>query len=983
MRNKGLVIFLTSVISLLCLYYLSFTWMDVRVQQKANKYATNEAGQVDFAKRQAYLNAVWKEPVFDWLGIRYTYEEVKENALTLGLDLQGGMHVTLEVSPVELVKGLAGNSKDEAFVAALQEAEQKHQAQPSLPFTKLFHQAYQQIRPRGKLSDIFSTAANRARITRETSDQAILKLLDEEISSAVDRSFEVLRARIDQFGTSQPNIQRLPGDRIQIELPGANNPARVRKLLQGVGQLQFWYVYELAELENALQAVDDLLRVEQSTAIPTQAQSATEAGKYVDNDLTEQPEQGHTLATHDATARSPLLALLKPGYGLAYAMEDVPTIQQILAREDVKARFPTDLIWLWDAKPLKLDNDAEVLALHAIKSARGGKALLTGDVITDARQVFDRQGKPAVSVHMNSRGATAWRKITAKSIGKQIAITLDDRVYSAPVVGTEIPDGNSEITGNFTIEEAKDLANILKAGSLPAPVKIVEEALIGPTLSQAAQAKGITAMLLGLVLVALFMLLYYAQGGAIANVALLFNILFVLGILAQLNTSLTLPGIAGIVLTIGMSIDANVLIFERIREELSKGIPMQEAIHQGYQKAYSSIIDANVTTFLTGAILYGLGQGPVRGFAATLMVGIVTSFFTAVFITRLIISWLVHNRRAAKLSFGFAYTQHLLSNVNLNFLGNRHLFYAISGVFIGLGLWLMIQQGGPNLGVDFTGGRSYVVAFSNPVEATALRTNLANKLGDQGVEAKTYGANNVLKITTNYLIQEETAEADEQVKNTLIAGLTNFTGLTYTDNPTASQQKTFTIASATKVGGSIADDIQSAAKKSVLFSLIMIFGYIVARFRRWQLGLAAVTALLHDSLAVLAAFAIARALGYAYEIDQVFIAAILTIIGYSINDTVVVFDRIRENKRTRGNSNFAAIANNAINETLSRTLITSFTTLMAVLVLFVWGGEVLRGFSFALLVGIIFGTYSSICIATPLVIDFTRSYRPRSRRKAK
>ena len=479
------------------------------------------------------------------------------------------------------------------------------------------------------------------------------------------------------------------------------------------------------------------------------------------------------------------------------------------------------------------------------------------------------------------------------------------------------------------------------------------------------------------------MLLYYAQGGAIANAALLFNILFVLGILAQLSTSLTLPGIAGIVLTIGMSIDANVLIFERIREELSKGMPMLAAIQRGYQKAYSSIIDANVTTFLTGAILYGLGQGPVRGFATTLMVGIVTSLFTAVFLTRLIISWLVNQRRSTKLSFGFAYTRSLFSNVNLNFLKNRYLFYTFSGLFISLGLWLMIQQGGLNLGVDFTGGRSYVVAFSNPVEASALKTSLANKLGDQGVEAKTYGANNVLKITTNYLIQEEAGEADDEVRDALIEGLEGATGFTYTDNPTTNQQATFAIVSATKVGGSIADDIQSSARKSILFSLIMIFAYIVVRFRRWQLGLAAVTALLHDSLAVLAAFAMARALGYAYEIDQVFIAAILTIIGYSINDTVVVFDRIRENQRTKVNSNFLTIANSAINETLSRTLITSFTTLMAVFVLFVWGGEVLRGFSFALLIGIIFGTYSSICIATPLFIDLVRPDRSGNRRKPK
>ena len=938
----------------------------------------DEAGNVDFAQRQAYLDAVWKEPVFSLLGIQYTYEEVKENELSLGLDLQGGMHLTLEVSPVALMQGLAGHSKDEAFVAALEAAQQKHQTQASLPFTRLFYQAYKQLPSAGRLSDVFATAANRARITHDTSDQDILKLLDAEISSAIDRSFEIIRSRIDRFGTSQPNIQRLQGTgRIQIELPGVNNPERVRKLLQGVAQLRFWEVYELSELGNALQAVNDCLVAEQKAkeSVPTQEQPAAKFTPEEGNDLAEQLEQGRTPHTHEATATSLLFRLLKPGHGLTYAVEDVATIQQILARKSVKALLPSGLIWLWDVKSHKIDGGAEVLSLYPIKPARGDKALLEGDVITDARQGFDERGRPAVSMQMNSSGAKAWKKITANNIGKRIAITLDDRVYSAPTVNTEIPNGNSQITGNFSIEEAKDLANILKAGSLPAPVKIVEEAIIGPTLGKEAQAQGIASMLLGLGLVILFMLLYYAKGGAIANLALLFNILFILGVLAQLNASLTLPGIAGIVLTMGMSIDANVLIFERIREERKRGTLMQEAINRGYQKAYSSIIDANVTTFLTGAILYGLGQGPVRGFATTLMIGIVSSFFTAVFITRLIISWLANKGQADKLTFSFSYTKNLLSNVNFDFLGNRRLFYAISGVFISIGLLLMVRQGGLNLGVDFTGGKSYVVAFSQPMEASSLKTKLADSFGEQGTEVKTYGANNVMKITTSYLIQDETPEADEQVKSTLIKSIANGTGLTYIDNATPSKEGTFTIASATKVGASIAGDIQSAAKKSILFSLIIIFGYIVVRFQRWQFGLAAVIALLHDSLVVFAAFAIARALGYAYEIDQVFIAAVLTIIGYSINDTVVVFDRIRERMRTQAGSNFLQIANSSINETLSRTLITSLTTLIAVLILFVWGGEVLRGFSFALLVGIIFGTYSSICIATPLITDLSKKYR--------
>ncbi len=633
--------------------------------------------------------------------------------------------------------------------------------------------------------------------------------------------------------------------------------------------------------------------------------------------------------------------------------------------------MPNDLQWLWDVKPHTLQDGTEVVGLYPIKQRRGGQAALEGDVITDARQVFDDRGKPAVSMQMNSSGARAWKKVTANNIDRRIAITLDNHVYSAPVVNTEIPSGSSQITGNFTIEEAKDLANILNAGSLPAPVKIVEETIIGPTLGKKAQAEGISSMFLGLGLVVLFMIFYYAKGGLIANLALLFNILFIMGMLAQLNAVLTLPGIAGIVLTIGMSIDANVLIFERIREELRAGVMMKVAIDRGYQKAYSSIIDSNVTTFLTGAILYALGQGPIRGFATTLMVGIVSSFFSAVFITRVLMSWIVSRGQENWLTFSFAYSKNILNNLSIDFLKMRRFSYAVSLVFIGIGFLLMAQQGGLNLGVDFTGGRSYVVALSQPIEPSALKTQLAEYFGDQGTEVKTYGANDVLKVTTSYLIQNETSETDEKVKHALIQGIQDLTQLTYADDTATVQAGTFTIASASKVGATIAGDIKSAAWQSIFFSLVMIFLYILVRFRRWQFGLAAVLALLHDSLAVFAAFAMARALGYAYEVDQVFIAAILTVIGYSINDTVVIFDRIRERLHMKTSGNFQEVANRSINETMSRTVITSLTTLIAVAVLFIFGGEVLRGFSFALLVGIIFGTYSSIFIATPLAIDLS------------
>ena len=975
MKNKGLIIFLTTIVSLLCLYYLSFSWIDANVQKKATQYATSQNGNLDFLKKQAYLDSVWKEPVFRAFGLTYTYEEVKENALNLGLDLQGGMHVTLEVSPVELIKGLAGNSKDETFLAAIKMAEQKQLIKATLPFTKLFYQAYKEIHPEGKLSDIFATAANRNRITRHASDQEILKYLDTEVDHAIDRAFEIIRSRIDRFGTSQPNIQRLQGTgKIQIELPGVNNPERVRKLLQGVAQLRFWKVYEPSQLSKTLDAVNNLLVAEEKEKQKDVVKSNKSSSDDMAKELAAQLEQGIDNAKNQETnLLSPLYRLTKPGYGLTYAVEDVQTIQQILERPDVKLLFPKDLMWLWDVKPHKLNDSVETLSIHPIQVGKNNLPLLEGDVITDARQVFDNHGKPAVSMQMNGQGAKLWKNITASNIGKSIAITLDNKVYSVPTVNTEIPDGNSQITGNFSIEEAKDLANILKAGSLPAPVKITEEAIIGPTLSKTAQAQGITSMALGLTVVIVFMLLYYAKGGIVANLALLFNILFILGILAQFNASLTLSGIAGIVLTIGMSIDANVLIFERIREELRIGNRIREAINKGYQRAYSSIIDSNVTTFLTGAILYGLGQGPVKGFATTLMIGIVTSFFTAVFITRLILSWWVkRGNQEEKVTFSFAYNKNILTNCHIDFLGKRKFFYAASGLFIAIGLLLIIKQGGLNLGVDFTGGRSYVVNFSDPVETALLKTKLAEQLGDQSTEVKSYGANNVVKITTSYLIQETSSKAEERAKNTLIKSIQGATGLKYTGNLTSAKKSSFTIVSTSKVGPSIAGDIQASAKKSIIFSLIVIFGYIVIRFRRWQFGLAAVIALLHDSLTVFATFAIARVFGYAYEIDQVFIAAILTIIGYSINDTVVIFDRIREMQRTNPKDSFAELANKSINDTLSRTLITSFTTLVAVLILFIWGGEVLRGFSFALLVGITFGSYSSICIAAPLILDFTK-----------
>ncbi len=569
-------------------------------------------------------------------------------------------------------------------------------------------------------------------------------------------------------------------------------------------------------------------------------------------------------------------------------------------------------------------------------------------------------------MQMSAAGAKTWRRLTASNVGRRIAIVLDNYVYSAPNVEGEIPNGNSSISGSFTIEEAKDLANILKAGALPAPTTIVEDVVIGPTLGKVAQEQGIISIVAGLGIVIIFMVFYYAKGGLIANVALFFNIFFIMGILAQLSASLTLPGIAGIVLTIGMSIDANVLIFERIKEELRNGSGLKAAISTGYSKAYSSIIDANVTTFITAMILYILGQGPVKGFAITLMIGIACSFFSAVFITRVIVEAFSKKGDNSKLSFANAFSRNALVGLNIDFLSKRKMAYIFSSTFIAVGIVAIFIKG-LTLGVDFKGGRSYVVTFTEAAVPSALKASVAPYFDNQGTEVKTYGANNIMKITTSYLIDDETDAADLKVKNALIEGITA-SGLTYSTNADLGPDS-FTISSSSKVGATIADDIKNSSYESALFALIAIFLYILIRFRKWQFGLGAIVALFHDTLFVLSAFAIVSLFGITYEVDQVFVAAILTIIGYSINDTVVVFDRIRENLGIKTGSEMKKVFNESLNSTISRTLITSITTLIVVLVLFIFGGAALKGFSFALLIGILIGTYSSIFIATPVVID--------------
>ena len=983
MQNKGAIVFLTVIITALCLYYLSFTLISNGVQEKATAYATDATGNIDFAKKRAYLDSVWRQPVYNFLGASYTYQEVKETELGLGLDLQGGMHVTLEVSPVEIVKGIAGNPKNELFNASVDQAREAAKTSDA-KFVDLFYASWQKNNPGKALSSVFATAANRGKISLESTDSEILEIIDTEVENAIDRSFNILRTRIDRFGTSQPNIQRIAGSgRIQIELPGADNQERVRNLLQGVAKLQFWEVLELNEYGGSIEEVNQAWVADQknkvgdlatsdstatdSTATTTDSLSVEDSLRNV---LEKQLEQIDPMNNANASI-SPLIALRKVDYGLIYDVRDTVIVNRILKNERYQSFLPKDLRLLWGVKPTKAEDGTEILELYAIKLRKGSdQAPLEGDVVTDARQTLDQTSQPAVSMQMNADGARKWRNLTAENVGRRIAVVLDDYVYTAPMVNGEIPNGQSEISGNFTLLEAQDLANILKSGSLPAPTQIVEESIIGPTLGKEAQSQGIISMIAGLALVVLFMVAYYAKGGLVAVAALVFNIFFILGILAQLSTALTLPGIAGIVLTMGMSIDANVLIFERIKDELRNGVNLLSAINIGYEKAFSAILDGNVTTFLTGAILFALGQGPVKGFAIVLMIGIACSFFTSVFITRVMVTWMTKKGDKSNMSFSTPFAKNSLSSLNIDFMSKRKLAYIASSTIIVIGLGLAVVNG-LKLGVDFTGGRSYVVAFNQPMVPSDLKVGLDGEF-DGSVEVKTYGSNNVLKVTTSYLINEDDDASNKEVEGKVKEGIAAVTGFTFVENSTTLGDKQFSITGSSKVGATVANDIKSSSVQAIILALLAIFLYILMRFRKWQFSLGAIVALAHDALFVIAAFSIAGTFGANFEIDQVFIAAILTVIGYSINDTVIIYDRIRENVENRGSRHLIKVFNDSINETLSRTLITSFTTIIVVIVLLFFGGEVLRGFSFALFVGITVGTFSSIYIATPIVVDLMK-----------
>jgi SecD/SecF fusion protein len=995
MRNRGFIITLTVIITLLCLFYLSFSLVSYNIQKDANAYAMDSKGNINYNKRQRYYDSLWNLPVYNLGFAKFTLKEVKDFELHLGLDLQGGMHVVLEVSPVDVIKAMSGDSKDPNFLQALANT-QKLAVGSQRTFTEIFFDEYEKLAGPNQLSKIFANSANQGVIDFKTPEPEIKRIITTEVEGAIERSYRIVKSRIDKFGVTNPNVQRIPGTgRIQVELPGVDNPERVRKLLQGVAKLEFWEVYEPNEYGEFLQKINDFAVSKKKTSAA--ASSTTPA---TDNALASLTDGADTLKaagdsakvaakpaaaedsaaiakrmidslnnamSQNASALFTKLVRVNPNYfELIYEAQDTAAVNDIIFDPAMAPAIPPTVKFLWGVKPTFEEQGKQYYTLYVIKKSRGNQAPLDGEAIKDARQGFDDRGRPDVQMVMNAEGSKIWKKLTGANVNRRIAIVLDNNVYSAPVVQSEIAGGNSSISGNFTIEEAQDLANILKVGKLPAPTRIVEEAVVGPSLGREAIQQGLISIVVGFLAVVVFMAVYYAGSGLVANGALLFNIFFIVGILANFEAALTLPGIAGIVLTIGMAVDANVLVFERIREEIRNQKPMLEAIELGYERAFWSIFDSNLTTLLTAFFLYTLGTGPIKGFAITLIIGIFCSFFTAVYVSRVIVYMLTHRKGAeSKLSFATPFTLNAFRIEGVDFIGKRKIAYVFSGVVIAIGLVLMLTQG-LNLGVDFKGGRTYVVEFKENVVASEVRSKLTAAFGGQGTEVKTYDTDNKVKVTTTYLIDDDSDAADEKVLAALNEGLKNYSNL----NPQ--------ILSSSKVGATIASDIRDSALESIIASLLAIFAYIFLRFRKWQFGLGAVLALFHDVLIVLSCVVIARVFGFSVEIDQVFIAAILTIIGYSINDTVVVFDRVRESLAGGAANKGELIAgmNKAVNDTFSRTIITALTTFLVVFVLFIAGGEVLRGFSFAMLLGVIFGTYSSIFIASSIVTDTMDSIEP-------
>jgi len=977
MKSKGAVKFFAVALVLVSIFQLSFTWKSWQVEQDAKEFANGNESM-----ERNYLDSVSRIPVYNFLGIKkFTYLQCKERELNLGLDLQGGMNVTLEVSLSDLLRGLANNNPDAKFNEAVNTAREKMKGSTK-DYVTLFAETYKEIAPEGRLSAIFSNPTNRERIKISSTNEEVIVYIREEANQAIDRSFQILRARIDKFGVTQPNIQKLEGTgRILVELPGVDNPTRVRKLLQGSAKLEFFETFDNPEAFKHLNTANDILKKVKlaAEAAPATTDTSAAAGSALSGlastatakaatDTTKSDTAGGQKTFEEFAKENPLFAYLRPyaddqgqlvakGSSCGTALiKDTAKINEMLNRPEVKLALPGNIRYVWEYKGF--GENQEGVILHAIKTSRDGSAALTGDKVTDARRdISQMNGQVEVTMNMNAEGAKIWKNLTRNNVGHSIAIVLDDVVYSSPNVQGEIPNGRSNITGSFTNDEAGDLANILKSGKLPAPTRIVEEAVVGPTLGAEAISSGLWSMVVATVVILIFMVVYYNNAGYVANGAVLLNVFFIIGVLASLGAALTLPGIAGIVLTIGMAVDANVLIYERIKDELKNARSLKNAVTDGYQHAASSIIDANLTTLLAGFVLYTFGTGPVQGFAITLIIGIITSMFTAVLLTRVITEWQLDKGQVIKYSRSFS--EKAFQNLNYDFVKNRSKFYMFSGAIIAFGIFSMFTKGF-TLGVDFKGGWSYIVQVEKPMGNDELRKGLEGAFGI-APEVKTVGGENKFKVTTTYLIDDQSESAADQVEGKLKEGF-------------AGMNLKYEILSSAKVGPTIANDIKVASIWAAIIALFGIALYVLIRFKKWQYALGATIALAHDVLMMMGFYSIFDGiLPFTMEVDQNFIAAVLTIIGFSINDTVVVFDRIREFLGTHHHeNNKSVIINDALNNTLNRTIITSLTVFMVALVLFIFGGEVIKGFTFALLVGIFFGTYSSIGIATPIVIDFDK-----------
>lgn len=986
MQGKGLIRFFLIFMLILSVYTFALFLPTNNVEKRAESYANQLAADVengpekDFMVkkyRQQYLDSMSTETVLN-LGFRkFNYLDLKKQQLALGLDLKGGMSVVMQVDLRDLIIQLSDDSQDPKFKEALQLATDR-QVNSQTDFITLFKRAYEEVAPGQKLAPIFQNAL-RDEIKVETSNNEVASLLREKGDETVNLTYTRLKQRIDKFGVTQPNVSLDPStDRIIVELPGVDNPERARTYLQSTASLEFFDTYRIAEIQNRLQQANDRLKAREE---------ALKSG----NDSTAVVLEDSTNTVADSVANQlndlgPLFSKLTPNFqtpqgyyyqrcviGMA-SVKDTMAINEMLARPEVT--MPKDLRFVWQNKTIT-DEDGdptESILLYAIKVPSSGEALLQGDMISRASTQIDPETNAyTVSLSMKPAGRQVWARMTQAAVGenREVAIILDGEVVSSPSVQSAINDGNTQITGNFTPQEAQDLANILQVGKLPAKTEIIEEAVVGPSLGQKNIQSSLTALGVGLVILLLFMMFYYGTGGIVSILALLLNLLFVVATLASLGTVLTLPGIAGIILTIGMAVDANVIIFERIREELRDGKSVKVAIADGFKASYSAIIDANVTTILTALVLFYFGLGPIKGFAAVLMIGVVSSLFTAVLVGRLLIeAWL---GRTGKMNFASSATQNAFSNLNIDFVKARKTSYMVSGAIIIAGL-ISFFTVGFQLGVDFVGGHSFAVQFDQPVDAQTIRNEMAAVFGKEPL-VKEFGGNNTFEITTDYLIKSTEESADEQVLTKLYEGVENILGDAKGDltlEKFVEGSASTVLTRSIKVGPTIADDIKQSAFYSAIFALLLIFLYIFVRFRKWQYSLGAVAALFHDVLIVLSLFSLGSLfLPFSVEIDQVFIGAILTVIGYSINDTVVVFDRIREFINAYTRKDKKELFNLAVNNTISRTIITSLTTLFVVLVLFLFGGGSIKSFAFALLIGILVGTYSSVFIATPIVYDFT------------